>query len=283
MNISKVSIVIPSFNVEKYIIKCLNSIKNQTYKKFEVIIIDDSFKDSTRKLIKDFIIEDERFTLIELEENIKYSVSQKRNIGIEKSTGDFLLFVDSDDYINHSTIETSIKFALDNDVDMCMFNIKQVEPNGEEILTSNICENNFVIDYNKDNFIDNFSKYWLGVRNVHFSWNKLFKSSVIKNNNIFFSENVYISEDMLFNYLVLDKCKNVGYIKDVLYYYVRHESSITKNNKNAHLIVPSYWEIYKTLNETFTKSRYTNSEIIKPILFIKLMTQAMGVFKSKNR
>lgn len=278
-----ISVIIPSYNVEKFIVKCLKSLQNQTFSDFEVIIIDDSFLDNTKKLIKDFIKDDIRFSLIEIDHQKKYSAGRKRNIGIEKSVGEFIAFVDSDDYVEKEMLERAYRYSVGNDTDICLFNVRQVDKRGNLIKTSNICDTNFNVVYTKDNFIENFVKYWLSVESVHYACNKLYKSSTIKKNNVKYDNEIILAEDVLFNYNVLKSSKKVGYIQDVLYNYVRHEDSVTNNNKNLEVIVQQFCKLFYKTIELFENAQISNISLIRPILFIKLMTQSMLFLKVKTK
>lgn len=105
----KVSVIIPTHNSEKYILECINSVINQTYKNLEIIIIDDKSTDDSVKLIKS--IKDKRIKLIELERNSGAAIT--RNKGIEASTGDYICFLDSDDYWKLKKIEKQVKYIKD--------------------------------------------------------------------------------------------------------------------------------------------------------------------------
>jgi len=105
----KVSVIIPLYNEEKYIIDCINSVINQTYKNIEIIIVDDKSTDNSLKKIKK--IKDKRIKIIKLKEN--KGVSNARNIGVEVSTGDYICFLDSDDFWNKEKLEKQLKFIKD--------------------------------------------------------------------------------------------------------------------------------------------------------------------------
>lgn len=102
MNKNVVSIIVPGYNVEKYIITCLESIENQTYQNFEVIIIDDGSTDNTGNICDQFSKKDNRFKVWHTQNG---GISKARNIGLEKAKGEYIVFIDSDDYVHKDYIK----------------------------------------------------------------------------------------------------------------------------------------------------------------------------------
>ena len=115
----KISIIIPIYNGEKFIKKCLNSILNQTYKNWEVIIVNDGSTDNTELILKEYCEKDSRI----LSFNKKNSgVSDSRNIGIEKAVGDYITFVDCDDWIEEDTLEKIVAILQEKECDVLRYN-----------------------------------------------------------------------------------------------------------------------------------------------------------------
>ena len=113
---NKVSIIIPVYNVEKYITKTIESVINQTYSDIEVILIDDGSEDSSGSICDEYAKNDDRIKVFH-QENL--GVSQARNKGIDISTGDYILFIDSDDYVSNDYIEALINGAIKTNADVC--------------------------------------------------------------------------------------------------------------------------------------------------------------------
>ena len=116
---SKVSIIIPVFNVEKYLIECLDSAINQTYLEKEIIIIDDGSTDGTVEIISNYQEQHPQILAIRTENR---GQSAARNTGLEIASGDFIIFLDGDDWIEKNTIELCLKTIQENEVDLVMFN-----------------------------------------------------------------------------------------------------------------------------------------------------------------
>ena len=120
----KFSIVVPVYNVEKYVEKCLESINNQTYQNFEVIIVNDGSTDNSERIIKSFIKDKANFKLIKKENG---GLSSARNFGLQYVTGGYLLFVDSDDYINNQLLEMLNNELTKNKVDIIKFGVDMLK------------------------------------------------------------------------------------------------------------------------------------------------------------
>lgn len=279
----EVSIIIPSHNDENYIKRCLKSISDQIFTDFEVIIVDSSFLDNTRTIIREYIKDDNRFSLIELEKGLynSRSVSLKRNIGIDKAKGEYILFVDADDYIDEKLLEDVLAYTKENDLDICHFDFIMVDDK-ENIIKE--CVGGFtreIISYNKDNYIYNLLNYMVNKKGVNYAWNKLFKESIIKEHNLRFKEDLYMSEDIMFNYEILKSANKVGVLDKSYYYYVKRKNTMTSSTKNLDDVLPSYYKIYNNMKEVVKVEDNENIEISN-FLFVKLMMIAMYFIKIKT-
>ena len=221
-----VSIIIPIFNSEKYILKCLNSLKQQSYSNIEVIIVNDGSTDNTKTICQDYIIYDKRFHLINTQH---MGVSHARNVGIKLSKGQFILFVDGDDFVSYDYVETLVRSIKVYNVDLVCTDYYTVENNEIDYGFSNkkteILDNTEVLDnIAAINLLHN-DKYFRG-----YLWNKIFVKQIIIANNLTFNTEIKIWEDMLFCLEYLLCIKNVAYVRKCIYYYVIHSNS-TMNNK----------------------------------------------------
>ena len=134
---TKVSIIVPVYNVEQYLEKCLNSLVNQTIKDFEIIIVNDGTKDSSQKII-DKYAKNYSFIKSYIKEN--GGLSSARNYGIKKATGEYLAFVDSDDYVTEDMYEKMYQKAKEKDFDMVVCDLNYIYPDKKIKATSNIKE-----------------------------------------------------------------------------------------------------------------------------------------------
>lgn len=217
---SKISIIIPVYNVEKYLSKCLDSVINQTYKDIEIICINDGSTDNSFGILEDYAQKDIRIKIINKKNE---GVSIARNIGINQSNGEYIIFLDSDDWIESNTCELSIDCIKKHDADICCFGIN-------EIVKDNINIREWESPALKKEILQLEDKKILMVN----ACGKLFKRSFLLNNNISFPEMIKTGEDAIFNLTCL--CNNAKYItlNERLYNYLcDRNDSATNNIKNA--------------------------------------------------
>ena len=171
----KISVIIPVYNVEKYIGQCLDSIVNQTYKNLEIIIVNDGTKDNSMRVVEKYL-SDKRIKIINKENG---GLSSARNKGMEEVTGEYISFVDSDDWIELDTYERLIKNLTNEDV--IIFNHSRVEDSTGEVIESKHIKDNEMIEL-QENF------RYLYAKIAHSCWNKLYKTEYVRKNNFKFLE-----------------------------------------------------------------------------------------------
>ena len=208
----KVSIVIPIYNAEKYLYECLKSVKQQTYTNIEVLMINDGSTDNSENICKDFL-KDKRFKLINKKNG---GVSSARNIGIEKCNGDYILFVDADDWCKKDLLQQTMEY--NNTYEMICFSYfkayKDINIKEELKVEQNS-------DIKKEILINKTIGGYL--------WNKVFKVQIIKEHNIKFNENISYCEDLLFIKQYIEYVKKVKYLNIPLYYYRIRKGSVSNN------------------------------------------------------
>lgn len=211
------SIIVPVYNVEKEIRKCLDSLKNQTYDDFEVLCVDDCGNDSSMDIVNEYAQNDSRFKVLTHEHN--RGVSAARNTGLDNAIGEFVMFVDSDDWLELNALEV-VKDALDRSKsDVVVFDLYDCYPNKEK----HVHDDEFKKVNNKQMLIDERVLDSL----VGVVWNRAYRKSVLDDNNIRFPEGMII-EDSEFSFKVCMHIKSVFFIADVLYNYLRNrEGSYT--------------------------------------------------------
>lgn len=219
-----VSVVIPIYNVEKYIKQCLESIINQTYQNLEIICVDDCGIDNSMNLVKLFAEKDKRIKIIYNEKNL--GLGATRNNGINNATGEYIYFIDSDDFIDLNYIEQLVLEIEKNQVSVvCNNKILKYYDN-------NLNKNKF-IKKEKD-FILNTKLNWDDgfLKNMSISaWCKLYNLKFLKENKIYFAENKLIFEDFYFIFLLNTKIKTVSFIYNSTYYYRQRNDSLIAQKK----------------------------------------------------
>ena len=216
---SLVSIIVPAYNIKQYIAKCIDSIVSQTYKNLEIIIINDGSSDKTGDIITKKAKKDKRIKYF-IQKNIGLSAS--RNKGIKKAKGKYIAFVDGDDLIGEEYIEKLVSSIEkeESDIAVCSFNtIRNKQITTERGCNKTIPGNEAVIQLlTKQNNLDIVA------------WNKLYRKDLFLKNQIFYPVGE-IHEDTLTTYKLYAKAKKVAYIKDNLYYYYKHNNSITASTE----------------------------------------------------
>lgn len=216
----KITVIIPIYNTEKYIKMCLESVKKQTYKNLEIILVNDGSIDKSEEICKSYIEKDKRFTYYVTE---NYGVSHARNFGLDKATGEYIMFIDSDDWLEENMIEKLYNKLVEKkcDIAICDYFIN---------FKNNQCEHNQL----KEEIIINEKKIMLEFlfkpeMYGGYLWNKLIRKDIIK--NIRFNENIKIEEDVEFLCRVIENVNCIVYVpKEKLYHYVkRNESAVNFN------------------------------------------------------
>lgn len=203
-----VSIIVPIYNTEKYLKDCIKSVQVQTYSNWELILIDDGSKDNSLQICEEFAHEDNRIKVFHQE---NAGVSRARNLGLNKSTGIWISFLDSDDLLDKEHISTCIRFAKENNLDIVKF-----ELGGNYFNSKSNSNKQTVLAVSE--FIDN--------PNCKLCIPSFLNKKIIEDTR--FNESIKYAEDQLFNYILLSKVEQIGYIFKPLYYYRYNDSSATK-------------------------------------------------------
>ncbi len=255
----KFSLIVPVYNVEQYLDKCLSSIFSNEFKDFEVIIINDGTKDNSEKIIKKYLKKYKNITYIKQENK---GLSSARNEGVKRANGEYLLFIDSDDYIEKDMLSTIVKY-LDDNPDILRYQLREIY-------------NNKVVDCNENGFgtmtgVDAFSKI-TRYKYIEVSQLYIYKASFFKKNKFVFKEGIY-HEDFALIPIIISKAKTVKSISYIGYNYLQREGSIMNDNNNNKIIkkmndsIIAYEDAIKKLekieNSDNVKHFYANSIINK--------------------
>lgn len=239
-----VTVSIPIFKCEKFIIRCLESVKNQTYKNLEIILVNDCTPDNSMILIKNFMEanQDLNIRIIEHKENSGLSVV--RNNGIKAGTGEYLFFLDSDDEITLDCIQLLVENAKKTDAQIIIAQnrwINTFDNTTKDFGFPTIAEKKYY-----DNNLEIFSVYSKGGFPSS-SWNKLFKRDFIIGNQIYFVPGLFAQDELWFFHLLL-KTDTLAIIDDITYLYYLHGESVIFNRKKRN------FENYLTILEYLTQS-----------------------------
>lgn len=239
-----ISIIIPVYNSENYLSECIESVLNQTYSNFELILINDGSKDSSGEICNYYKSIDNRVIVIHQENK---GISETRNIGLEIAKGEFILFVDNDDIISPALLHDNIELLNQTDLDVVKFSINYLyidqHGNGKEI-------NKYHIEsgcYNRDEIREKY-RHLKEAGVFTFIWNMLIRRSVLSDNNIFFDKNaLFGGEDNIFNYKILKYSNGLICNSKAYYTHFRRigQSTSTKYSLNKIKTVLNIMEVEK--------------------------------------
>lgn len=208
-----VSIIIPVYNAQKYLRRCLNSVRNQTYKNLEIILVDDGSTDKSPKICDEYARKDRRFKVIH---QVNEGICGARNVGIELAGGGYLTFVDDDDWLPKKSIELLYRKMKGSAVDFVCGDAYRVLISGAKLIYR--YEEKVIEKKDKEKF----SKF---MPSGFTPWAKLYKTDIIKKNSVKYSRDVNIIEDCYFVYLYLQFCDTVALISEGIYYSSRINTS----------------------------------------------------------
>lgn len=219
----KVSVIIPVYNAEKYITQCIESLLDQTLDDCEFIFINDGSEDKSLLIIEKYKVLDPRIKLINQENQ---GVSMARNSGLQLATGEYVGFVDADDYVEKDMYEKLYNSAKQDDCDVIISNFES-EIDGHQVITIYT----FPIDVvqNKSFIEQIILPYFIKANNLNTACNKLYRNKLLKENKILFPEKVPLGEDGLFNMEVMSNANYIRYIDFTGYHYREVEGSATRN------------------------------------------------------
>lgn len=248
-----ISVIVPVYNVENYLNRCIDSLIQQTYHNLEIILVIDGSPDNSIKIAHDYAILDKRVIILEQENQ---GLSGARNSGVSLSKGEFIMFVDSDDWVDLRTCEYAMNSVNKDDCDLVFWS-------GAKTFGNKPNQNFWV--YDKNYLFTDANLDWLKRRvvglvkkelynpiktdNFNSAWGKLYKVAYIKNNNIKFIDTKIIgSEDVLFNIEYFQYANKISYLHNALYFYWQeNDNSLTKNHGST--LFPRFLNMFKAIND----------------------------------
>ena len=271
-----ITIIVPIYNVQFFLEECLSSISKQTYSNIEILLINDGSTDNSKNIAEKYVLIDSRYKLYN---KVNGGLSSARNYGIKKASGDYIIFIDSDDSVEPNFVERLYSSLIETDADISMCGYKELNFSKSDripIRTDLPCVNNMKTHsvnqfelWNECYYENNCSSAGCTV-----VWNKIYKKSLF--NDLFFDEGKIFEDDYI-NFKLFDRCKKITIIPDCLYRYRRKKTgSITADfhgNKKERLTPLLLRHIY------FTKHKF---ELKICVEFFKMFTQ-LYFFDEKNK
>jgi glycosyltransferase involved in cell wall biosynthesis len=275
----KVSVIVPIYNAENYLEACLKSILEQTFKDFELILVDDGSKDRSLKICETFAESDDRVVVIHQE---NCGSSSAKNTGLKVANGEYIAFCDADDTIDTDYIQNLYQGVLLDNVDVCIGNFAFITEKNGEILTRKTVE----IEkgsYRIKEFMSFYPRYMTQAI-IGSPCNKLYKHKIIVDNSLDFNTQLKNNEDTHFNFDFLSKCQSV-YVSDKPYYNYYNRINVASASKGYienifDIYVLTYFKAVDFLRKTDT---YDNNIGFQNQYFIDLIIGAInGIVNGNN-
>ena len=294
MNQPLVSIILPVYNAQNHLARCVESICAQTYRNIEIIILNDGSKDQSLPVCEEFRQKDPRILLVD---KANSGVSDTRNLGLKLASGKYVEFVDSDDYLDPDFTERLVAAAEENEADFVIAPYKMVIPAGaskpeqvldkiqDELGVMSVARPPEVREYcllpagvyDKDTFalrlMDKPASYFYSVL-----WNKLYRRDILTGNDIQFVSEMRWAEDLVFNLRYIQYAERFVAIDTPGYYYVQNPQSICHTQINAATIVQNKLQVFRYYKDLYT--RLGIYEEVRPQLYKFLVDIAESTYPS---
>ncbi len=257
----KVSVIVPGYNAEACVKRCLDSLINQTLKDLEIIFIDDGSTDKTPSIVDEYALNYNNIKVLHVKNG---GQSKARNLGMKEATGDFLAFLDSDDYVETTMYEKLYEKAISDDFDITVCDVNIIYPK-KNVTISNGSKTDI-------NNLEDLKKYLIFSYSAGVVWNKLYKKQILE--DIDFKENVWY-EDVHFNFKLFPSLNKIGVVTEPLINYVQTEGSITYTyNEKLYDIINNFNDLINYYKEhglyqkfyselEYSYIRYTYNTFIK--------------------
>jgi glycosyltransferase involved in cell wall biosynthesis len=280
-----VSIIIPVYNTQKYIHECIDSVINQTYKSIEIIIVNDGSTDKSGEICEEYSKHDKRIKVFHISNN---GPSSARNIGIDHANGENIMFLDSDDYIDTDMINNMLSEMNENNSDLVINGHKICfEEKDRKIVKVYFNKTTYI---NRKDFLNDFSKYFMAL-NI---WGKLYRTKIIKENNIRFINNLSLGEDLMFNSKYYNNVNRVSVLNNVHYNYRQvRDSLVHKDIRDRDEMIFIFYNAVKPLLINNDLYNERNKQIVEEVClnlcltdnnnYIKPLLNKKGVYNNYNK
>ena len=252
----KISIIVPIYNAQKTLERCIDSILNQDYSDFELLLIDDGSKDDSGEICDIYAAKDKRVRVIHKENS---GVSASRNLALQEAKGDYLQFLDADDWITPNATRLLAESMEQNHCDMVIADFYRVI--GERLSHKGSIDEDGVLGREEfaNHMMENPADFYYGVL-----WNKLYKRTIIEKHQLCMNPEISWCEDFMFNLEYIRHCENIFVLQVPIYYYVKTKGSLVsqsmslaKTIKTKMMVFEYYTDFYKQVltEEEYEKKR----------------------------
>lgn len=291
----KISVIIPVYNVEKFLDRCVQSVINQTLQDIEIILVDDESPDNCPQMCDEYAKQDKRIKVVHKKNG---GLGFARNSGLEVATGEYVTFLDSDDFVELNTYETLYNEARNNQLDICYFQHCRYLNDGTKVYKKNLVTEVEYVETNEE-----VQRFLLNMVGAHPTERKprdysmsvcmgIFKLNIVQNCNIrFVSERDVASEDLIFHLSLLPHINRIGILPNVFYNYYINPNSITTNyNEQKYLRLIKCLDVVKDfLDKSFEYNIYSGHyysqilRIYKVILKFESLNENISKTDKKKR
>lgn len=263
---AKVSIIVPIYNVGKYLERCLISLVNQTFSDIEIILIDDGSTDNSYKIAKSFADKDNRIKLFHQHNS---GASSARNLGISKITSEYTMFLDSDDYYETNCVEVAYGYITKDCSDVAIFGSIHLNEDGDVIKKIEYSEHKIIKMQDNPDVL-------LSIENC--TWDKIYKTDLIKKHRIQYVNDLYY-QDLAFTFECLSYCNHLSIInKTLVNYTVDREGNETNSVNNKMYDILKISDYLLQMNEL---TKYRNE--INAIIVINIIDRIKFIIKCKDK
>lgn len=275
-----ISVIIPLYNCEKYIKRCIESVINQTYKNIEIIIIDDGSSDNSIEIVNELI---KRYNTIRIIKQENKGVSSARNAGIENSKGDYIAFLDADDWVESNIYETMINNAIEQNVDIVKCNYYSNKIYNKNYSKGKVYQfgDKKLTNYENEDLIDFVLKGKLTCAVYLF----LIKKSFIEKNKIRFREDIQMGEDKEFCINLLTNTSSIYINSKPLYHYFYNMNGAMKRKDKYEKYIQDNIILNKYLLEILNRTGYDNelrNNILNNIMIASIERNIFRIYEIKN-
>ncbi|MBQ9246049.1 glycosyltransferase family 2 protein [bacterium] len=245
----KVSVILAIYNVEKYIRQTLDSVVNQTMKDIEIIIVDNKSTDKTLEIVEEYAKNDERFVIYKNSSNLKQGIA--RNFGVQMARGEYIFFIDGDDYMELDAVEKLYNRITETDADITLCTWNQFDDRTGKIDKGHVYAKLKQIPEEFDNKTFNwrdikYSVFW----QTSVPWDKMYKRSFLINKDVKFPGGIYF-EDNVFVYDALFKAEKMSVLREDLIYYRCNRKNAVTNSRNY--LFFDYFKIFNLIGDNLKK------------------------------
>ena len=263
-----ISVIVPAYNIEKYISRCIDSIIAQTHTLLEIIIVDDGSTDATGHIIDKYAADDKRIVAVHKKNG---GVSSARTAGIQKANGAYIGFVDGDDYIEPNMYEFLLENALKYNADISHCGYKMIFPDGHEDLYYET--GHLILQSHQSGLYDLLSGEFVEPA----LYNKLYRKSVVDFvDSPLWDSSIRINEDLLLNYILFSNANSAVYEDKTFYHYILRQGSAA-TSKNMHYKITDSMRVISIICKDTE-----NNSILHPVIYTRYLRTLIGVATQKQ-